>query len=76
MGTVFEGGKLGGHEEMIAQRLPVLNEAVESIFEMSIDERLLRQYEAHEDYYRQQRTYEHLFDRQREQLEQAAGAER
>lgn len=44
--------------KMLAQSLPVLNDAAETIYHISLDQRIREQCEAREEFYRRQRTTE------------------
>ena len=63
--------KAGTWEEivMLTKDLPVINDAAETVYHISLDDRIREQCEAREDFYRRQRTTERLIERQKETVE-------
>ena len=54
----------------LAEELPILHEAAQTVYHITQDERIRQQCEAREEYYRMQRTTQKLFERQKQQLEE------
>lgn len=54
--------------EMLAQGLPILEEAAETVYHISQDDRIREQCEAREDFFRRQRTTERLLERQNKEI--------
>ena len=55
---------------MLANDLPVLNEAAETIYHISLNDQIRERCEAREDFFRRQRTTEHLLQLQQNELEE------
>ena len=55
---------------MLAQELPVLNEAAETVYHISLDDKIRERCEAREDFFRRQRTTERLIERQKNALKE------
>lgn len=53
---------------MLAQGLPILEEAAETVYHISQDDRIREQCEAREDFFRRQRTTERLLERQNKEI--------
>ena len=62
--------KAGTWEEiaMLTKDLPVIEDAAETVYHISLDDRIREQCEAREDFYRRQRTTERLIELQKEQI--------
>ena len=59
--------------EMLAKDLPVLDEAAETIYHISLDQRIRDRCEAREDFFRRQRTTERLLERQENKIKEQQG---
>ena len=55
---------------MLANDLPVLNEAAETVYHISLDDKIRERCEAREDFFRRQKTTERLLERQRNALKE------
>lgn len=56
--------------EMLAQDLPVLNEAAETVYHISLDDKIRERCEAREDFFRRQRTTERLMERKENRIKE------
>ncbi|MBR1743089.1 MAG: Rpn family recombination-promoting nuclease/putative transposase, partial [Lachnospiraceae bacterium] len=56
--------------EMLAKDLPVLDEAAETIYHISLDDKIRERCEAREDFFRRQRTTERLMERQENRIKE------
>lgn len=54
--------------EMLAQELPILEEAAETVYHISQNDRIREQCEAREDFFRRQRTTERLIERKNKEI--------
>ena len=55
---------------MLAKDLPVLNEAAETVYHISLDDKIRERCEAREDFFRRQKTTERLIERQQNTLKE------
>ena len=55
---------------MLAKDLPVLNEAAETVYHISLDDKIRERCEAREDFFRRQKTTERLIERQKNALKE------
>lgn len=56
--------------KMLAKKDNLINEASNTVYQLSQDEKIRQQCEAREDYYRRQKTIQNIMKRQKEQLTQ------